>query len=274
MVDSVAQRRIANPADGSDGLEHAAIDEVGRAYGVARPVRAKEDQEIGGLLWRGKPVYRRMLSRHLVDVALPVAARIGGELLRCLDPVGGQDEPEIDCVNADAILDELRRHGLRRHHKRRLGDVVDRLVPQRLGGTDGCVVEDDAAATGLHRRHEPAGQANRGHYMEVPVGLPLLVRRINDRLVATGAGIVDQDVGASELLGRCRHECGTATRSGDVSSDSEHPRVRGRNLGKGGLQLVRVARGDDDVRPLPSQRFGGGQADADTTSGDDGDLVA
>ncbi len=71
----------------------------------------------------------RELAGDSVEIALPVAAGLGGELLSGLDPVGGEDQSGIDAVHPDIVADEFGRQALREHHQRRFGRVVDRLVP-------------------------------------------------------------------------------------------------------------------------------------------------
>ena len=124
--------------------------------------------------------------------------------------------------------------------------------------------------------HQAARQPDRRHDVQVPIVLPLVVGRLHDRLVAAGAGIVDQDVGAAELLLGRGDQCGAALGGGDVAG---HRRatlhaVRCGDLGPRRLEPVGVAGGDDDMRTLGGEALGDGEADADAAAGDHGDLVA
>ena len=69
----------------------------------------------------------------------------------------------------------------------------------------------------LHLRDEAAGEADGGHDVQVPVGLPLVVGRLHDRLVRAGAGVVDEDVGAAEFGLGGLDEAGAAVGGRDVA---------------------------------------------------------
>ena len=116
-----ARSRPAAPADrrlifcrprlerGSHGLQHAAVDEVGRADGIAGALGAEKDEEIRKFRRSGEPLDRRVLARHAVEIGLPVAALVGRELFGGLDPVGRQDEAGVDAIDANVVADELGR---------------------------------------------------------------------------------------------------------------------------------------------------------------------
>ncbi len=90
---------------------------------------------------------------------LPVATGIGGQFLSCLYPIGCQNETGVDGIDANIIADDFIGEVFREHDKRRLGDIVDRLVAKRLTRADRGVVEDDAAAAPFHSRHQSARQS-------------------------------------------------------------------------------------------------------------------
>ena len=111
--------------------------------------------------------------------------------------------------------------------------------------------------------------------MQIPVELPLVVRRIQDGFVAASAGVVQEDVGAAKgFLGCCQQPV-AAQRGGDVAVDSDHlHRMRGEDFLARRRQPVGIARGDDDMGALRREALRHRQSDADAAAGDDGNLVA
>ena len=134
-------------------------------------------------------------------------------MFRGLDPVGSEDQAWVDGVDSNIVLHNLIGECFGKHHQRCLGDIINRLVPQRLNRADRRVVENHTASAFPHGWNQPACQTDRRHHMEIPVVLPLLVRSFHDRLATAGACIVNQDIGATEfafrfgdyLLNRRRH---------------------------------------------------------------------
>ena len=187
---------------------------------------------------------------------------------------GVQDQAGVDGVHPDVHRDELVRHVLRQHQQRGLGHVVDRLVPQRLRRADRGVVEDRPAAALGHHRHQPAGEADGGHDVEVPVVEPLVVGGVEDGLVRAGAGVVDEDVAAAEGMARRLDEAGAARGRRDVAGvgDDRLAEVLG-DLRRGVLGAVAVAGGDEHERALAGEGAGDAEPDADAAAGDDGDLA-
>ena len=135
-----------------DHVQPAAVDIVGGAHAVAGTRRAQEDEEVRQLFGRGEAADRRVLLGDVVQVRLGIAVSAGGERGGGLHPVGGEDQAGVDAVDADVVADQLVGQALGEHHQRRLGDVVDRLVAERLLGADRGVVEDHAAAALAHER--------------------------------------------------------------------------------------------------------------------------
>src|SRR5579871_6631796 len=88
----------------SDRLQHPAIDKIGRSDGVGRLVRTEEDEEIGELFGAREAVDGGVFAGHVVEIALPVAALVGGELFGGLHPVRGQDKARINAVDSYIIL--------------------------------------------------------------------------------------------------------------------------------------------------------------------------
>src|SRR3954447_21155733 len=258
-----------------DRPQHSAVDVVGRADAVAGLVGAQEDEEARDLLGRGEALDGGVLGGDVGDVVLPGPIAAGRQLGRGLDPVGGEDEPEVERVDADVMGDQLVGEVLGEHDERRLGRVVDRLLPERLGGADRGVVEDDAAAAADHRGSEAAGEADGGHDVQVPVVLPLRVGGLEDGLVAAGAGVVDQDVGPAEGGLGGGDDGSAALSGGEVGLDGAG--LDGVLAGDGGGLAIgtgAVAGGEEQVDAFRGEAAGDGESDADAAAGDDGDLAA
>jgi hypothetical protein len=95
-----------------------------------------------------------------------------------------------------------------------------------------------------------------------------------------GAGVVDQDVDAAELLRGLRDGCGELGIVADVAKDRQ-PLAAGfvDLLGRGvdrawelGMRLGRLG-GNGDVRPVARRPQGDGQADASAAAGDEEGLA-
>jgi hypothetical protein len=110
--------------------------------------------------------------------------------------------------------------------------------------------------------------------VQVPVGLPLSIRRLEDGLVGAGSGIVDEDVGAAEGLAGHGDQAGPAVGGGDVAgvTDGADAELAG-DVGGGSDDAVAVARCDQHMRALASEGAGDAEADADAAGGDDRHLV-
>src|SRR2546423_15220817 len=102
--------RYTRPATGGrslDGPQPPAVHVVARAQAVTRPRRAEERVEVGQLLGGGEPADGRVLFRDVVQILLGRLPCPSREDARGLAPVGRQDQPGVDRVDPDAVLDEL-----------------------------------------------------------------------------------------------------------------------------------------------------------------------
>lgn len=72
---------------GSNSSQHPTVNEIGRTNAIARALRAEKHDEICQLRWGRKAPDRRELIGHLLQMPLPIAARILRKLFRGLDPV-------------------------------------------------------------------------------------------------------------------------------------------------------------------------------------------
>ena len=119
-------------------------------------------------------------------------------------------------------------------------------------------------------RREAAGEADGGHDVQVPVGLPLVVGGVEDGLVRAGAGVVDEDVGAAEGGLRGVDEAGAAVGGRHVAgvADGVDAELLG-DRGGGADDAVAVAGGEEDVGALAGEGAGDAEADADAAAGDD-----
>ena len=104
--------------------------------------------------------------------------------------------------------------------------------------------------------------------------MPLVVGGVHDRLVAAGAGIVDEDVGTAEFRLGGRNRGGDSGGGRDVASHGD-----GATLGDAGdldarlLEPLRVASGHDDVDAFSGERLRHRQPNPDAAARDNRDLV-
>ena len=109
--------------------------------------------------------------------------------------------------------------------------------------------------------------------MQVPVGLPFLVRRLHHRLVAARAGVVDENVRAAEQPLDVGDKVLGPLARGDVASRPFRADAEGFGDAAGlPANPLDVAGGDHDIDALGGETFGDRKADADAAAGDDGDL--
>ena len=109
--------------------------------------------------------------------------------------------------------------------------------------------------------------------MQIPVGLPFLVRRLHHRLVAAGAGVVDENVGAAEQPLDVGDEVVRPLARGDVAGHPFGPDAEGfGDAPRLAANPLHAASGDDDVDALGREALGDRKPDADAAAGDDGDL--
>src|SRR3954465_8838125 len=104
--------------------------------------------------------------------------------------------------------------------------------------------------------------------MQLPIMLPLLVGRLDDRLVASGSRIVDQDVGPTERLDGIDQRLAAAG-GRDVARDRNgfHAMPVG-NFLRPGLQPLRLACRHHQVNAFLRQGAGHSEAYADAGAGD------
>ena len=70
---------------------------------------------MGELLGGAEALDRSVFVGDALQVALPIAAVVSGELFGSLHPIGRLDKSGIDTVDADVVLDDLRREYLGEH---------------------------------------------------------------------------------------------------------------------------------------------------------------
>ena len=63
--------------------------------------------------------------------------------------------------------------------------------------------------------------------MQIPIVLPLLVRSVHDRFVAACAGVVNEDIGASEFAFNPGNDLSYRIRFGDVGWNSDGTDAKG-----------------------------------------------
>src|SRR5471032_2429230 len=85
--------------------------------------------------------------------------------------------------------------------------------------------------------------------MKVPIGLPLLIGRVHDGLVAARAGVVEEDIGATEIRARSSNDLVDARSGSDVAGNrhrryAELPRDARRSL----RQPLFLSRSEHQVR--------------------------
>ena len=102
--------------------------------------------------------------------------------------------------------------------------------------------------------------------------MPLLDRRVGDRLVRSNCGVADEDVDRAELgeaaLDHRLADCGLA----DVAERGDDAGARLSALGRDRLELVCVdARVQHEVRAFGRERERDGAADVPAGAGDEGD---
>ena len=104
--------------------------------------------------------------------------------------------------------------------------------------------------------------------------MPFLVRSLEHCLVAAGAGVVDENVGAAEKSLHVGEKVIRALASRDIAGDpfgadaesfGDAPRLPADSL--------HAARGDHDIHALRREALGDREADSHAAAGDDGDLA-
>src|SRR2546428_2687339 len=181
--------------------------------------------------------------------------------------------PGVNAVDRDPEAPEL--------DGQRLGHVNDRCIAgataqvagvARVGAAD---VDDAAPLLLLHVRDRGAGAAERPHVLHVEVLEQVLV---DDGLDGAGGrgrapgrrAAVDQDVQPAELPSRLGHHRVHLRLAGDVGDQRDHAAARlGRQLARGGFELILRAGRDRHVRALAGQLSGNRLSDAEAASGHD-----
>ena len=135
------------------------------------------------------------------------------------------------------------------------GDVDDAAIA-RLGAHHG-------ARGGAHQ-HEGRGEVDGDDVV------PLIVLHHHEQVVLGEAGVVDEDVEPAELGDRLVDQLGHLRLVAEVAGADVHARAE---LGGQLLELVDLAPGDGDRRPLLVQRAGDAAADAAGCAGDQRRLV-
>ena len=113
----------------------------------------------------------------------------------------------------------------------------------------------------------------RGAHVEVERLLEVGDVGVEERVRDGAADVVDDRVEPAELVVRRLREAGDRVGVAEVGRDDERPPAGVADPLGDLLELVRGARGDDDVGAGLGERDGGGGADAAAGAGDDGDVV-
>ena len=212
---------------------------------------------------------RRMLRHARVQLfrhrlARAHRARAGGEDV-------GQDQAGTDRIDANFRAADLDCADARQMHHAGLGDGVGDRSRAALQTGDRRRVDDRSAAAFLHERNRIAHAERDGSQQQVHRAVPRLARHVLDRVgAAAGAGIVEQDVEAAELVLRRLHRRLDVVFLRDVAVVKLHLAV------EAAFQLAALVVldvGGEDACAFGDEQLDRAAPDAGTGAGDDGDLV-
>src|SRR5207249_7904788 len=129
---------------------------------------------------------------------------------------GRLDAARGDAVHADPQRAQLHRQLLAEHPERRVAGAARRVQGNGLlrGAGD---VDDAAAPTPLHVRDDGFRAANVAEELAVDRIDEGVVRQIDERPEGGGAGVVDQDVDATQSVGGLRDHALTAGEAAQVA---------------------------------------------------------
>ena len=167
-----------------------AADVVDGAGGEAHPVRGEEGDQLGDLLGTADPLHR--------DQAGHVREHVRG---RAVVHRGG-DDGRGDGIDQHAGGGQLLARRLGQADHRGLGRRVDGQAGVAVLARHAGQVHHPAPAPLAHAGHEDPHGVHRAQHVDVEDALPLLRRRLQQRLVrADDAGRVDQHVDRADLAG-------------------------------------------------------------------------
>ena len=228
---------------------------------------AEEGHHFGHLLGAAETAHRD-LSAHEVGDSLRVSP-----LAAVPTPSGEPDRARRDTVDADVVLRQVARHRLGEADLRRLRHVVGGAAAA-LPPPDRRHQDDDAAATGAQLRQGAAAEPHGRPEILVQDGDEVGLVGVGEAPGAGAADVVDQDVQASELGDRARHQGLDAGRRGDVQSEGEmRPGSGAVQLALRGAQPLLAAGADRHPRPLAGQRQGDRSPQAPAAPTDDRSLA-
>jgi len=135
-------------------------------------------------------------------------------------------------------------------------------------------VHDASATLPPHDRQRRLQTPHVAHELELPPLHPgVFVDRLDDA-AGRGAGIIDQDVDATEVTRGCGDELLSVLALGEIGGNGQDlPSGFAADLVRRRFERFLAARADRDVRPLARQRAGDALADAETAAGDQRDLA-
>jgi hypothetical protein len=106
--------------------------------------------------------------------------------------------------------------------------------------------------------------------MQIPVEVPFRVGSLHDRLVAAGARVVDEDIGAAKLCFRGTHDLGGGFGQRNIAGDRHHADAMGlADRLRDPIEPRFISRGEYEIHALGREAFGDCKTDADAAACDD-----
>ncbi len=182
------------------------------------------------------------------------------------------DRAGRDRVDADAARPELLGEDVGHGLDRRLGGGIDAVA--RLVETDDAGREGDDAATIAQPSRCFAHAAEDATEIERDLTIEIGIRDVGERAEFHGAGIVDENVDATECLFGGIEQRRGAGRFADIGLDGDGAAALRFYGGDDLLGLVTAPRIiDDNGETVPGKPLRHGGADAPRCAGDDGDTL-
>jgi len=180
-----------------------------------------------------------------------------------------QARPGLAAWLAQAARAVVGGHLAREANHGRLAGRIGGAAGKAAQAEDRCHIDDGCAAwPGVLRLHECTAQAHERAQIDVQVAIDVRVAALVQRLGGADAGIVDQQIGRTEMLATRLHQ--QVGRVGLLYVDGRA--VQGRRVARqcGGVgQPLRITVRRQNRCPFIEQTQGDGATDAGTCPGDD-----
>ncbi|MNT20097.1 hypothetical protein D3C72_1553940 [compost metagenome] len=187
------------------------------------------------------------------------------------DPVQTRcrDHVRRERVYPNVVLGEFERHRSRKADERCLAAGIDRVARRRPQALTTRNINDNAAMLGIDH-HVCCGLrgSKRAYEIQVDVLAPASLRLSQEASLPGTAGIVDEDIQASERLVCLSHRRRHLNRVQHVGLDKKGAASQFEYLADDALSVADVDIGDDDICSETGQCQRGARTDAIGASGD------